>query len=63
MAVGGRRGDADSRLRQARMAIRRSFRRGIVVTRSVFDWADDVVIVPAPVLLAALSESPRRGLP
>jgi hypothetical protein len=45
------------------MAIRRSFRRGIVVTRSVFDWADDVVIVPAPVLLAALSESPRRGLP
>ena len=55
---------ADSRtsLAHARLAIRNAFGRGLVVSRSTFDWAEDVAILPAPVLLAALDEKPRREL-
>ena len=55
-------GDADSGIAHARNAIRRTFGRGIVVSRSVFDWTEDVPVIPAPVFLAALRERPRREL-
>lgn len=55
-------GDSNSGLAHARLAIRRAFGKGIVVSRSVFDWADDVPVIPAAVLLASLSEQPRRDL-
>jgi predicted AAA+ superfamily ATPase len=55
-------GDSDSGIGHARLAIRRSFGRGIVVSRSVFDWADDVPVIPVSVFLASLAERSRRGL-
>jgi hypothetical protein len=55
-------GDAGTGIGHARAAIRRVFRRGVVVSRSAFDWAEDVPVIPAPVFLAALSERPRRLL-
>lgn len=55
-------GDADSGLGHARRSIRRAFGRGMVLTRTVFDWDEDVPAVPAAVLLAALAERPRRDL-
>lgn len=55
-------GDAETGLGHARAAIRRVFGRGVVVSRSLFDWAEDVPVLPAPVFLAALSEQPRRDL-
>jgi hypothetical protein len=36
------------------------FGGGIVVSRTVYDWAQDVAVLPAPVFLALLEEHPRR---
>jgi uncharacterized protein len=53
-------GDSDSRLGHARQAIQKSFGKGIIASRTVFDVDGDVPVMPVPVLLAGLSESPRR---
>lgn len=55
-------GDSDSRVGHARLAIAKAFGEGIVATRSVFDPDGDVPVLPIPILLAGLAESPRRDI-
>ncbi len=55
-------GDADSALAHARAAISRSFKRGVVVSRTRYAWDSEVPVIPAAVLLAVLNERPRREL-
>lgn len=55
-------GDASAGIGAAVSAMRRTFKRGIVVTRTVFDPRDDILIVPAPVFLAGLPERTERRL-
>ncbi|MFQ5537009.1 MAG: ATP-binding protein [Gemmatimonadota bacterium] len=56
-------GDASSRIGHARRVLRRVFGRGIILSRSHFDWREDGAVIPAPVLLACLAERPTRGDP
>jgi predicted AAA+ superfamily ATPase len=56
-------GDAESGIGHARLAIQRGFGEGIVASRTVFDADGDVPVLPIPVLLAGLSEMPRRDIP
>ena len=53
-------GDADAGIGRARDAVRRSFGEGLVVSRRAFDPTGPVPVLPAHVLLAGLSETPRR---
>lgn len=55
-------GDASTGITAAVSAIRRSFKRGLVVTRSVFDSRDHILVVPAAVFLAGLPERTQRRL-
>ncbi len=55
-------GDSDSRLGHARLAISKAFGEGIVVSRSLFDPEGDVPILPIAVLLAGLADAPRRDI-
>jgi len=55
-------GDGDSRIGHARLAISRAFGEGLVASRSVFDPTGEVPVIPVPVLLAGLRESPEREL-
>lgn len=55
-------GDADSGLAHARSAIRRSFTRGVVVSRTKYAWDSGVPVIPVAVLLAVLNERPRREI-
>jgi predicted AAA+ superfamily ATPase len=55
-------GDSDSGIGHARLAIAKSFGEGIVASRSVFDPEGAVPVIPIPVLLAGLSEAPRRDV-
>jgi predicted AAA+ superfamily ATPase len=55
-------GDASAGISAAVSSIRRTFKRGIVVTRSVFDPRDDILVVPAAVFLAGLPERTERRL-
>jgi predicted AAA+ superfamily ATPase len=55
-------GDNGTGIGHARLAIRNAFGEGIVASRSVFDSEGDVPVLPIPVLLAGLSEMPRRDL-
>jgi len=47
-----------SGIAHARLAIRNVFRRGLVASRTRFEWHDDVPVVPVSVLLAVLREHP-----
>ena len=55
-------GDAASGISAAVSAIRRTFKRGIVVTRSVFEPRDGILVAPAAVFLAGLPERTERRL-
>ncbi len=55
-------GDSDSGIGHARLAIVRAFGEGLVASRNVFDPEGAVPVIPIPVLLAGLSEAPRREL-
>ncbi len=55
-------GDGDSRLGYAKLAIARAFGSGIVASRSVLDLSGDVPVIPVPVLLAGLREVPERSM-
>jgi len=53
-------GDNHALVSNARKAIRHVFGRGVVATRGLYAWDDDVPAIPASVMLAALEERPRR---
>ncbi|MGH8326404.1 MAG: DUF4143 domain-containing protein, partial [Steroidobacteraceae bacterium] len=55
-------GDAATGIKGAVSSMRRTFKRGIVVTRTVLDIQDDVLAVPAAVFLAGLPERTERRL-
>lgn len=40
-----------------------SFGEGVVVSRTLFDPSGEVPVIPAPVLLAGLTEVPQRHVP
>jgi predicted AAA+ superfamily ATPase len=56
-------GDSDSGIGRSRLAIAKAFGEGIVASRTVFDPDGDVVVIPIPILLAALAEAPVRESP
>jgi uncharacterized protein len=56
-------GDSESGVGRARLAIAKAFGEGIVASRTVFDPEGDVPVLPIPVLLAGLAEAPRRDSP
>ena len=53
-------GDGAAELSGAVSSIRRSFGRGIVATRTVFDPDGDVPLIPVPILLLALRDRSER---
>jgi hypothetical protein len=53
-------GDNAAEISRARVAIKRTFKRGIVVARTRFDWDPDVAVLPVWALLAGLRESAYR---
>jgi len=53
-------GDNQARISNARKAIRQVFGHGVITTKGLFAWDDEVPAIPAPVLLTALEERPRR---
>jgi uncharacterized protein len=55
-------GDNGARVSRARLAISKAFGEGIVATRTVFEPEGDVPALPVPMLLAGLTETPRRDL-
>lgn len=55
-------GDSDRGIANARSAILRSFRSGVVVSRTRYAWDGAVPVIPAAVLLAVLNERPRREI-
>jgi len=55
-------GDGRSGIGHARLAIVKAFGEGIVASRTVFDPEGAVPVIPIPVLLAGLTESPRRDV-
>jgi uncharacterized protein len=55
-------GDSGSRVGHARLAITKAFGQGIVATRGLFDPDGEVPVLPVPILLAGLAESPRRDM-
>lgn len=54
-------GDSKSGISGARKAIQQTFGRGLVVTRTQFDWTPDVPALPLGVFLAALGDRPQRS--
>jgi hypothetical protein len=55
-------GDNDTGVGRSRLAIAKAFGEGVVASRTVFDLEGDVPVVPVPVLLAGLTEAPRRDI-
>ena len=55
-------GDNDSGVSHARLAIANAFGEGIVASRTVFEPEGDVPVFPIPILLAGLTEAPRRDI-
>jgi predicted AAA+ superfamily ATPase len=55
-------GDSRSGINGAIASIQRSFRRGIVATRTQFEVQDQILVVPAAILLAGLIERTERRL-
>lgn len=53
-------GDNASAVGHARLAITKAFGEGVVVSRTIFDPEGAVPVLPVPLLLAGLSEAPRR---
>lgn len=53
-------GDSARNISAARLSMRRTYGRGIVVTRTVFDWQPDVPAIPLPVFLAGLGTRSER---
>jgi len=53
-------GNDESRIGHARLAIRKAFGNGIVVSRSVFEPSGEVPVIPVPVFLAGLREVKER---
>jgi predicted AAA+ superfamily ATPase len=53
-------GDNSTGISNARLAIKRSFQHGVVVSRSRFDWASDVAVLPVWMVLAGLRENLYR---
>lgn len=56
-------GDNDSGIGHARLAIRKAYGEGVVAARTAFDPSGDVPVIPIPVLLAALADVPQRTVP
>ena len=55
-------GDSDSGITAARRSIRQTFHRGVVVTRTRFDWDENIPALPVGVYLAGLADRPEREL-
>jgi len=55
-------GDGGTGMSHARLAIKRSFKQGIVVSRSRYDWDADVPVLPLWMLLAGLKENAQRAV-
>lgn len=56
-------GDNATGITSARLSIKQSsFNRGIVVSRTRFDWNEEVPVLPVWMLLAGLKENPRRSV-
>lgn len=55
-------GDGNTGIGHARLAISKAFGQGIVASRTAFDPDGDVPVLPIPVLLAGLAEMPRRDV-
>jgi predicted AAA+ superfamily ATPase len=55
-------GDAATGISNARRAIKRSFKQGIVVSQSRYDWDPDVPVLPLWMLLAGLEERAQRAV-
>lgn len=53
-------GDNAKHISAARLSIRRTHGRGVVLTRTVFDWHEDVPAIPVSVFLATLGDRPQR---
>lgn len=56
-------GDSDSAIGRSRLAIASAFGEGVVASRTVFDPDGDVPVIPIPILLAGLAETPMRHSP
>ena len=56
-------GDNESGIARSRLAIARAFGEGVVASRTVFDPDGDVPVIPIPIVLAALAETPMRHSP
>ncbi|HXC25300.1 MAG TPA: ATP-binding protein [Gemmatimonadaceae bacterium] len=54
-------GDNTTGLAGARAAILRTYREGLVLSRTVFDWRSDIATLPVWLLLAGVSEQPLRS--
>lgn len=55
-------GDNSAGLSQARAAIRTRFQEGLVLSRNVFDWRQDIATLPVWAFLAGLREQPARRI-
>ena len=55
-------GDNATGLNGARQTIRQRFRKGLVLSRTVFDWRADIAILPVWSFLAGLREEPHRTI-
>jgi predicted AAA+ superfamily ATPase len=53
-------GDNSAGLSTARLAIKRTFKQGIVTSRTRFEWDPDTPVLPVWMLLAGLRENVRR---
>jgi hypothetical protein len=53
-------GNNETEISAARSAIKRSFQRGLVISRSRFDWNPEVPVLPAWMFLAGLKENTHR---
>ncbi len=55
-------GDSQSGINAAASSLRRTFQRGIIATRSQLNIQDDILVIPAAILLAGLTERTERRL-
>ena len=53
-------GDAKAGISGARKSMQQTFGRGVVVTRTRFDWAHEIPAIPLGVFLASLGDRPQR---
>lgn len=56
-------GDSGSEIGRSRLAIAKAFGEGVVASRTVFDPDGDLPVIPIPILLAALAETPIKHSP